>query len=257
MTDRKRGEILLVEDDSSLRRAVSLKLTREGYEVHTAETLKEAWEICRTCSLALIICDIGLPDGSGLDFCEKVRASGKIQEEGTAQNGNADCVFLFLTAMDTETDIINGYEAGGDDYITKPFSLAVLISKVNAIMERYGSRAEADDAHVEAAGTVLRSGSISFDSSRNMVTRDGEILALTANEQKLLIYFLENPMKILSKNQLLAAIWDVDGDFVDDNTVAVNIRRLREKIEDDPSKPVLIKNVRGLGYIWERECERL
>ena len=257
MTDRKRGEILLVEDDSSLRRAVSLKLTREGYEVHTAETLKEAGEICRTRSLALIICDIGLPDGSGLDFCEKVRASDKIQKEDPAQSGNAGCVFLFLTAMDTETDIINGYEAGGDDYITKPFSLAVLISKVNAIMERYGSRAGADDTHAEAAGAVLRSGSISFDSSRNMVTRDGEILALTANEQKLLIYFLENPMKILSKNQLLAAIWDVDGDFVDDNTVAVNIRRLREKIEDDPSKPVLIKNVRGLGYIWERECERL
>lgn len=257
MTESKTGEILLVEDDSSLRRAVSLKLTREGYEVHTAETLKEAWEICRTCSLALIICDIGLPDGSGLDFCEKVRASGKMQEKDTAEKGNADCVFLFLTAMDTETDIINGYEAGGDDYITKPFSLAVLISKVNAIMERYGSRAGADDVHAEAAGTVLRSGSISFDSGRSMVTRDGEILALTANEQKLLIYFLENPMKILSKNQLLAAIWDVDGDFVDDNTVAVNIRRLREKIEDDPSKPVLIKNVRGLGYIWERECERL
>ena len=233
MTYRKRGEILLVEDDSSLRRAVSLKLTREGYEVHTAETLKEAWEICMTYSLALIICDIGLPDGSGLDFCEKVRASGKIQGEGPTQNGNADCVFLFLTAMDTETDIINGYEAGGDDYIG------------------------ADDAYAEEAGAVIRSGSISFDSSRNMVTRDGETLALTANEQKLLIYFLENPMKILSKNQLLEAIWDVDGDFVDDNTVAVNIRRLREKIEDDPSKPVLIKNVRGLGYIWERECERL
>lgn len=257
MTDGKRGEILLVEDDSSLRRAVSLKLTREGYEVHTAETLKEAWEICRTRSLALIICDIGLPDGSGLDFCEKVRASGKMQEEGSPQNGNADCVFLFLTAMDTETDIINGYEAGGDDYITKPFSLAVLISKVNAIMERYGSRAETDSVCAEAGGSVIQSGNISFDSSRNMVTRDGEILALTANEQKLIVYFLENPMKILSKNQLLAAIWDVDGDFVDDNTVAVNIRRLREKIEDDPSKPVLIKNVRGLGYIWERECERL
>lgn len=257
MTERKIGDILLVEDDSSLRRAVSLKLTREGYEVHTAETLKEAWEICQERSLALIICDIGLPDGSGLDFCEKVRASGKMQEKDTAENGNAECVFLFLTAMDTETDIINGYEAGGDDYITKPFSLAVLISKVNAIMERYGNRGGADVVHAEAAGAVLRSGDISFDSGRNMVTRDGEILALTANEQKLLIYFLENPMKILSKNQLLAAIWDVDGDFVDDNTVAVNIRRLREKIEDDPSKPVLIKNVRGLGYIWERECERL
>lgn len=256
-TNKKKNSILLVEDDSSLRRAVSLKLTREGYEVHTAETLKEAWEICRARSLTLIICDIGLPDGSGLDFCEKVRAFGKIQEADITKSGNADCIFLFLTAMDTETDIINGYEAGGDDYITKPFSLAVLISKVNAIMERYGNRVETDTAYSGEAGPAIRSGSIYFDRSRNMVIKEGEVLSLTANEQKLLIYFLENPLKILSKNQLLSAIWDVDGEFVDDNTVAVNIRRLREKIEDDPSKPVLIKNVRGLGYIWERECERL
>lgn len=255
--NKKKNMILLVEDDSSLRRAVSLKLEREGYYVHTAKTLREAWEMCQMYSLALIICDIALPDGSGLDFCEKVRACGKMHKIGTAQRENADCMFMFLTAMDTETDIINGYEAGGDDYITKPFSLAVLISKVNAMMERYGSRNMTGTAQTKTAEMVLRSGSISFDSSRNTVTKDGEPLALTAKEQKLLIYFLKNPLKILSKNQLLEAIWDVDGDFVDDNTVAVNIRRLREKVEDDPSNPALIKNIRGLGYIWERECERL
>ena len=169
-------------------------------------------------------------------------------------------MFLFLTALDTETDIINGYEAGGDDYVTKPFSLAVLLSKVNAIMERYGKMSggsEGDAGASGAKGCMIQSGGIVYDSRRNTVSKDGVYLKLTANEQKLLIYFLENPMRILSKNQLLEAIWDAEGNFVDDNTVAVNIRRLREKVEEDPSKPAVIKNVRGLGYVWEKECERL
>lgn len=156
-------------------------------------------------------------------------------------------MFLFLTAMDTEADMINGYEAGADDYITKPFSLAVLVSKVNAIMQRYaGERQE----------SILVSGPVTVYLEEGRIKKDGEYLNLTANEQKLLLYFMENPMKILSKNRLLEAIWDKDGNFVDDNTLAVNIRRLREKIEEDPSRPCIIKNVRGLGYIWERICER-
>lgn len=104
---------------------------------------------------------------------------------------------------------------------------------------------------------MIRSGSVKLYIDENRAQKNGEYLSLTANEQKLLTYFMQNPMRILSKNQLLEAIWDIDGNFVDDNTVAVNIRRLREKIEDDPSKPVIIKNVRGLGYIWEKECEKL
>ena len=104
--------------------------------------------------------------------------------------------------------------------------------------------------------TVIRSGSIELFSYENRVKKNGQYLTLTANEQKLLSYFMQNPMRILSKNQLLEAIWDIDGNFVDENTLAVNIRRLREKIEDDPSNPVFLKNVRGLGYIWERTCEK-
>lgn len=231
--------ILLIEDDRSLNRAVSLKLSKEGYTVHSAETLEKGWELYCGNDISLIICDVGLPDGSGLDFCAKVRA-----EE------NKRAMFLFLTAMDTETDIIMGYEVGGDDYVTKPFSLAVLISKVNAIMSRTWGTAE----NIEE--NIISSGNIVFDKDKNMAEKDGEMLSLTANEQKLLLYFLENPMKVLSKNQLLEAVWDIDGNFVDDNTVAVNIRRLREKIEEDPSKPAVIKNIRGLGYIWERECEK-
>lgn len=135
-----------------------------------------------------------------------------------------------------------------DDYITKPFSLAVLISKVNVIMKRCSAPKNSN---------MIRSGSVKLYIDENRAQKNGEYLSLTANEQKLLTYFMQNPMRILSKNQLLEAIWDINGNFVDDNTVAVNIRRLREKIEDDPSKPVIIKNVRGLGYIWEKECEKL
>lgn len=148
--------------------------------------------------------------------------------------------------MDTEIDMINGYEAGADDYITKPFSLMVLISKVHAIMKRQPAEEK----------QILTSGDVTLYLKENQARKNGAYLALTANEQKLLSYFMQNPMHILSKNQLLEALWDADSNFVDENTIAVNIRRLREKIEDDPSSPSYIKNVRGLGYIWERNCEK-
>lgn len=227
--------ILIVEDEESINRAVSAKLAKEGYTVYSAASVKEAEDMYRQYSVELIICDINLPDGSGLDFCEFVRKEN-------------DIMFLFLTALDTEIDMINGYEAGADDYITKPFSLAVLCEKVKAIMRRRGGRENEN---------VIVSGSITLFLSENRAKKDGEYLNLTANEQKLLIYFMENPGRILSKNSLLSAIYDIDGNFVDENTLAVNIRRLREKIEKDPSKPSIIKNVRGLGYIWEEDCRKL
>lgn len=226
--------ILLLEDDESLRRAVSLKLIREGYTVHAAADIKTGAALYQEHRVSLIICDINLPDGSGLDFCRLLRQESNV-------------LLLFLTAYDTENDMIKGYDAGADDYITKPFSIPVLISKVNAMMKR---RFPGEKEH------AIRSGSIELFPDENRTKKNGRYLTLTANEQKLLSYFMENPMRILSKNQLLSAIWDIDGNFVDENTLAVNIRRLREKIEDDPSKPVFLKNVRGLGYIWERTCEK-
>lgn len=252
--------ILLVEDDESLNRAVSLKLNKEGYRIYSALSIAEARKLYAQHGFPLIICDIGLPDGSGLDFCESIRQDEK----------DKSAIFIFLTAMDTETDIVNGYEAGGDDYVTKPFSLAVLISKVNAVMSRYaaetadgnsayfaGGEMESQDGISDMTGAkVICSGNISFDLDKNIAMKDGKYLQLTANEQKLLLFFMENPMIVISKSRILEAIWDIDGNFVDDNTVAVNIRRLREKIEEDPSKPQVIKNIRGLGYIWERECKK-
>lgn len=203
-----KNKILLLEDDESLRRAVGLKLSKENYMVYQAADIKTAAALYHEHLMPLIICDINLPDGSGLDFFARIRAKSNV-------------FFLFLTAFDAETDMIKGYEAGADDYITKPFSLAILVSKVNAMMKRCSPKTQ---------GTVIRSGSIELLPDENLVKKDGQYLTLTANEQKLLSYFMQNPMHILSKNQLLEAIWDINGNFVDENTLAVNIRRLREKI---------------------------
>lgn len=233
MENHKNQAILLLEDDDSLRRAVSLKLSREGYTVYTAADIKTAASLCQEQCVSLIICDISLPDGSGLDFCAKLRQESNV-------------MILFLTALDAESDMIKGYQAGGDDYMTKPFSLPVLVSKVSAMLKRHLP---------EQKERSIRSGSIELLPAENRVKKAGRYLTLTANEQKLLSFFLHHPGHILSKNKLLEAVWDIDGNFVDENTLAVNIRRLREKIEDDPSRPVYLKNVRGLGYIWDKNCE--
>lgn len=168
--------VLLVEDDESLNRAISRKLEKEGYEVYPSFLLQEAADLCRRYPIGLIICDIGLPDGSGLDFCREAR-----------KYGNA--IFLFLTALDTETDVLRGYDVGADDYITKPFSLDVLVSKVNALMKRYGTEEEP---------RCVISGSIVYFAD-NRVEKDGVQLNLTANEQKLLLYFMENPGEFFQK----------------------------------------------------------
>ena len=226
-------EILLVEDDDSLNRAIEVKLVKEGYQVYSAASVKEAEDLWRLHEVPLVICDVDLPDGSGLNFCKRLR-----QE--------SDVLFLFLTAMDTEVDMMSGYDAGADDYMTKPFFLSVLVSKVNTLMKRLLKEMQPE---------IFISGCVTLLPEEKRVKKNGEYLNLTAKEYKLLSFFLLNPMRILSKNQLLEAIWDVDGEFVDENTLAVNIRRLREKIEDDPSNPVFLKNVRGLGYLWEMKVK--
>ena len=226
-------EILLLEDDDSLNHSVSLKLKKEGYTVRSAFTVKEAFLLFRQFSPSLIICDITLPDGNGLDFCARIR-----QE--------SDVLFLFLTALDTEEDMMAGYRQGADDYITKPFSLAALVSKVGALLKRFPA---------EQAKTIV-SGNITRYPEDKRAAKNNANLVLTAREYSLLAFFMENPMKVLSRGQLLEAIWDIEGNFVDENTLSVNIRRLREKMEDNPSAPAILKNIRGLGYIWERKCEK-
>lgn len=241
-------EILLIEDDESLNRAISFKLYKEGYVIYSAKDLESASKLWNERSVPLIICDINLPDGSGLDFCMEIRKE-------------SDVVFLFMTALDTEEDIMRGYEAGADDYVTKPFFLSVLVSKVNAIMQRYMCKVSsgAETGLSGAAGVcadTFKSGSITLFYDEGRIKKGDEYISLTAKELKLLYFFMKNPMRILTREQLLEAIWDIEGNFVDENTLAVNIRRLREKVEDNPSAPKLLKNIRGLGYIWDMECSR-
>ena len=242
--------ILLVEDDGSLNRAISLKLSNAGYKIHRASSIEEASKIYdkEKGLLALIICDVNLPDGTGFEFCRTVREHEKEGER---------IMFLFLTAVDTDEDMIKGYEAGGDDYVTKPFSLHVLTSKIKVMMKRIEGQNSQTSKDPEIKKNLIRSKDIILYIDEKRVKKGESYLKVTANEYKLLEYFMENPMKIISKNQLLESLWDTYGKFVDDNTVFVNIKRLRDKIEDNPSKPEIIKNIRGLGYIWERKCEKL
>lgn len=225
--------ILLLEDDESLNRGITFKLKKEGYNVISTFNIKSALEALNNKSIDLIISDVGLPDGSGFEFCEEVRKKSNV-------------FIIFLTALDQEVDIVTGYDLGADDYITKPFSLMILISKVNAFMRRLDKI---------TASEVMTSGDVCFFTDTMKVTKGGAEIVLSRNELKLLKFFLNNPQQVLSKEQLLTALWDSDGQFVDENTVAVNIRRLREKIEKTPSDPKYIRNVRGIGYIWSLEGE--
>lgn len=224
-------KILLLEDDKSLNRGISLKLQKEGYEVLSAFGVTEAEEVFRTNQIDLIISDITMNDGNGLDFAREVRKK-------------SDVHILFLTALDQEVDIVNGYDVGADDYITKPFSLMVLISKVNATMRRIESRQNGSEETGE-----LYAEDICMQSVQMKVYKGGEELNLSKKEIQLLHYFLEHPGQIISKEQILEAVWGLDGQFVDDNTVPVTISRLKKRLSSK-EEGEYIKNVRGLGYLW-------
>lgn len=228
-----KNRILILEDEDSVNRSLAFMLEKEGYQVHSCYSIREARKLFQKIEPQLIICDITLPDGSGLLFIREVRKVSQVH-------------IICLTAMDREADQVMGYEAGADDYVTKPFSLSVLTMKIGAYFRKQSS------AGVE----VIESGEIRFSISDMRVQISGEYIDLTKNEWKLLWLFLENPKQILSKNQILEQLFDVDGSFADENTVAVNIRRLREKIEPDNTKPEYIKNIRGMGYLWNQECRK-
>lgn len=219
--------ILLLEDDKNLNRGISLKLSKEGYKVLSAFTIEEAERLFADRKIEMLICDMNLPDGNGMDFCEQIRRKSKVY-------------ILFLTAVDSEIDMINAYDIGADDYITKPFSLAVLVSKVHAFMRR------AEQKQMEKI--ISRNIFVSYVQMKAYRREDGQELSLSKKELQLLLYFMENARQIVSKEQILEHIWDVDGQFVDDNTVPVNISRLKGKIGED-----YIQNVRGIGYIWTEE----
>ena len=222
------ARLLLLEDDQSLIDGLAYALTKEGFALDVAMTVREA----RAQAYDLLLLDQTLPDGSGLALCEEVRAGGSAVP------------IIFLTAMDEEIQVIRALDAGGDDYITKPFKLGELCSRIRAQLRRSGMLRQ-QEQEPGAEGTVRIEGGRAY--------REEEPLELTATELRLLACFLRNRGQVLTREQLLAALWDEDANFVDDNTLSVYIRRLREKVERDPSAPQHLRTVRGLGYEWRED----
>ncbi len=221
--------ILFIEDDISLINGLVFALKNHGYETDIARTKKEAENIWKEESYDLVILDVSLPDGSGYDICRNIREISKVP-------------VLFLTAADEETDITMGLDIGGDDYITKPFKLAVFMSRINALIRR--------SENFSKTNTELNSGDIKVSLLSREVYKNGEKLDLTAGEYKLLCFFMENPDVVLSPEQILGRLWDRDENYIDNSTLTVYIRRLRTKIENDPGAPEKIVTVRRMGYKW-------
>lgn len=222
-------KILLLEDDLSLINGLSFVFKKEGFESDIARTLKEADAFWADGKYDLLILDVSLPDGSGFEFCKRIRQSSKVP-------------IIFLTASDEETSIIMGLDIGGDDYITKPFKLGVLVSRINALLRR------AKD--FDSADTELCSNGIKVLFVQGQAYKNGELLDLTAGEYKLLCLFMQNPNIVLSKEQILDKLWDCEGNYIDNSTLTVYIRRLRMKVEDNPSEPQMLLTVRRMGYKW-------
>lgn len=223
------SKILLLEDDLSLMNGLAFAFRKQGYELDIARTIKEADALWREHDYDLLVLDVSLPDGCGFDFCKKVRQVSKVP-------------IIFLTASDEEVSIIMGLDMGGDDYITKPFKLGVLVSRINALLRRAKDFTPTD--------TELQSNGIQVLLLQNQAYKNGELLDLTASEYKLLRLFMQNPNILLTKDRILDKLWDCEGNFVDNNTLTVYIRRLRMKVEDNPSSPQMILTVRGMGYKW-------
>jgi DNA-binding response OmpR family regulator len=229
--------ILVIEDDEGLNRGICFLLNKEGYRILTAKDLAEGDRQFQSNQVELILLDLNLPDGDGLEFCKKIRETSSLP-------------ILMLTARDLESDEVIGLEAGADDYITKPFSLSVLKARVAAVLRRSLIQKE------EASGVKfqwLTSGNIRLGKDNRKVFKDTEEIDLSTTEYKLLKLFLEHKNQMLLKEQILEAIWDTEANFVEENTLPVNIRRLRKKLEDNPSQPNRIRTVHGMGYLWNEE----
>lgn len=223
--------IFLLEDDEAIGIGLKYSLENEGYAITLARSVKQAESIIDKETFSLYILDINLPDGSGYDICRKVKEKG-------------DFPVIFLTAYDDEVNVVMGLDIGADDYITKPFRVRELVARIKSILRRCGK---------DKTESVVKLGNVSVNLNEARVTKGGEDVILTAMEYRLLLTFLNNRGRILSRSRLLEEIWDVDGDFVNDNTLTVYIKRLRDKIERDPACPSIIKTVRGLGYVIENE----
>ena len=223
------SKILLLEDDLSLINGLSFAFRKQGFELAVVRTLKEANELWGEGKYDLLVLDVSLPDGTGYEFCKKVRQVSQVP-------------IIFLTASDEEMNIIMGLDIGGDDYITKPFKLGVLVSRINALLRRAKGFNSTD--------TELQSNGIKVLMLQGQVFKNEKLIDLTAAEYKLLCLFMKNPNVVLTKEQILDKLWDCEGNYIDSSTLTVYMRRLRMKIEDNPSEPQMLLTVRRMGYKW-------
>ena len=222
-------KILYVEDDLSLIDGLQYTLESSGYAVDNARTVKEALSLFRSNHYDLLLLDVTLPDGTGFDVCKEVRSSSTIP-------------IIFLTASDQEISIVKGLDMGGDDYITKPFKLNELLSRIKALLRR--------SLQFSKAEAILEANGIRVDTTERLVWKNGEPVDLPLVEYKLLCLFMQNPNHLMPREMILDRMRDGNGNFVDDNTLSVYIRRLRNKVEDTPNAPKYLLTERGIGYKW-------
>ncbi len=224
-------KIFVLEDDSAIGMGLSYSLENEGYTVTLAKTVSDALNIIENETFSLYILDLTLPDGSGYDVCKKIKEKG-------------DLPVIFLTAYDDEVNVVMGFELGADDYISKPFRLKELLVRIKSVLRRYNK---------DSADGIIKIKELIINTNEAKVYKNGTEIILTAMEYRLLLILLNNRGTVLSRAKLLENIWDIDSAFVEDNTLTVYIKRLRDKIEEDIANPVYIKTVRGLGYVIEND----
>lgn len=216
--------ILLCEDDAGIIKKLTLTLAQEGYDVIAVNRQRDALEAAENESYDLALLDLTFPDGSGYPICSAIKRRG-------------DIPVIFLTAADDEFNVVTGFDVGADDYITKPFRPLELVSRIKNALRRYGK-----------SQSIFNIESLRVDTISGAVTRDGEEVILSALEYRLLLMFINNRGAVLTREQLMGKIWDMAGNYANDNALTVCIKRLRDKIEDDPQDPKIIQTVRGMGY---------
>lgn len=221
-------EILLLEDDADLGRGIKMALSTSDVSVTLCDTLEKARNILDSKIFDLLILDVNLPDGNGIDL---------LKEEKEA---HSEIPVILLTANDMEIDVVTGLEAGADDYITKPFSLAILRARVNTQLKRSAVKKE----------NVISTGPYTFDFEHLVYRKNGSLVELSHTEQKLLKILVENRGHAVSRASMVDRIWTDGAEYVDENALTVAVKRLRAKLEDDPAKPVYLKTVYGVGYTW-------
>lgn len=218
------SKILLVEDDTSIIASLGQYLEGEGFSLRSVSGQRDALEIINKEAFDIVLLDLSLADGNGYGVCLEIKKM-------------LDIPVIFLTASGDETSVVAGFEMGADDYIAKPFRPRELVSRIKNVLRRYNKKSNV---------TLIED--LKVDLDKGQVSREGEEIYLSALEYRLLVIFIQNRGILLSRNKLLDDIWDIAGDFVNDNTLTVYIKRLREKIEKDPANPTIIKTVRGRGY---------